>query len=623
MKSSFWIAFALILISAMGLQAADHPSKFYVIYDSSNSMWGALDDDSRKYEAGRKALSAFLDRDFAGREIAFRAYGHREKADCRDTELMVPFSDPASAKGQITQAMESIRPTGKTPITHSLRQALQDFGDGTGDILLVSDGIETCDKDPCDLMRDWKNSNVDIRVHVVGVGLQDFERQAMACIAEISGGQYFDADSEDRFADALQNAGNAITASKPEPKSSDVDGAQGYALRIVATDEQGRAYVVAGRLLQDGTELGEVKSHHRNILEGPGDYTIEVGPVLADGSLFEPVQKSFTVEGAGETTVEVTVTRPAMVSALFLEEGKEHPGSLVSAYQDGNEVFRFRAFDEVLARPGLYEFRAQPNKDNNLKKTEALEAGKQTEIVFELNKTINFFIVYVLPNGEIVRRNSTLMRGGEVVYNVHGQNGGWARPGRYEVQSPDDKLPLTPMEIDVMEEGETIRIPLEAAFLQVSYAPSDDSYLRPADRASIRPVSRKGTDIYARPNTVIPVSPGTYDLIAYKNAGYFDTQRVSLANNETADVVFTPKPLGQVIITYAPSDSYKTDPDRAFVEALDGQELKNGFVRPGNALKLLPGRYRVNGWRAAGDIPPKEFTITAHETVEVKLFPAP
>ena len=96
-----------------------------------------------------------------------------------------------------------------------------------------------------------------------------------------------------------------------------------------------------------------------------------------------------------------------------------------------------------------------------------------------------------------------------------------------------------------------------------------------------------------------------------------------LVTAETKEVTFTPKALGQVVVSYAPSDKYQTEPDRAFVEPLDGQELKKGFVRPGMALKLLPGRYKVNGWRAAGDIPPQEFTVTAHETTEVQLSPRP
>ncbi len=610
-----------ISVSAAGAEvAAQHqPDKFYVIYDSSNSMWGALSDESRKYESGRKALSAFLSQDFEGRQIAFRAYGHREKTDCRDSELIVPFTDSTNAKDKISDAVARIRPTGKTPISFSLQEALKDFGESSGDILLVSDGIETCESDPCDLVRAWQASNVNIRVHVVGVGLSDYQREAMACIADASGGKYFDADSEERFAEALIGAGSAIAAPKPKPE--EVETAQGYELRIVANDESGRSYVVAGTLSQEGSESVEVRSHRRNVLKGPGDYTIQVGPVLADNTTYEPVTKKFRVEEPGATTVEVTVQAPAIVSAQFLEEGAEHPGALVTAFVNDVEAFRFRAFDEALARPGAYEFRTEPNKDNELTQAGTLVAGEHTELLFELTKTINFFIVFRLPNGEIIRRNSTLMRGGETVYQVHGQNGGWARPGTYEVSSPDPMLPLPPTTVDIRNDGGTITLPLDAGFVEVSYAPSDDSYLSTADRAFIEPVDRNGSRSFIRPGDEIALTPGAYDVIPQEAAGYFEPQQITVENGQTHAVLFEPKPLGRVIITYAPSDQYKTDPDRAFVEALDGQDLKKGFVRPGAPLKLLPGRYKVNGWRAAGTIPAQEFTVTPHETVNVVLRP--
>ena len=250
---------ATLTSSVFAEEQEDPPKKLYVIYDSSNSMWGALADESRKYEAGRKALGDLLEGDLSGRSIAFRAYGHREKANCRDTELMVPFTDAFQAKDKISAAAAEIRPTGKTPISHSLQEALKDFGEDTGDILLVSDGIETCDQDPCELMRQWRQSNVNIRVHVVGVGLEDYQRDAMSCIADVSGGQYFDADSEDRFAEALRGATTA--SAQPKQKPSAVEQFRGYALTITATDKEGRSYVVAGKLLKDNSPIDDVRSH--------------------------------------------------------------------------------------------------------------------------------------------------------------------------------------------------------------------------------------------------------------------------------------------------------------------------------------------------------------------------
>ena len=60
---------------------------------------------------------------------------------------------------------------------------------------------------------------------------------------------------------------------------------------IVAADDQDRTYIAKGKVFQGGTEIGEVSSHYRNVLASPGDYEIEVGPVLRDGSIYKPVKQ--------------------------------------------------------------------------------------------------------------------------------------------------------------------------------------------------------------------------------------------------------------------------------------------------------------------------------------------
>ena len=80
-----------------------------------------------------------------------------------------------------------------------------------------------------------------------------------------------------------------------------------------------------------------------------------------------------------------------------------------------------------------------------------------------------------------------------------------------------------------------------------------------------------------------------------------------------------PAPLGELVVTYEPSDSYEAAPDRAFAEPLDGQPLASGFMRPGEPLRLVPGRYLVEARSNAGDIPPVEVFVSEGERAEVTL----
>lgn len=81
--------------------AQEDSAKLLIIYDSSNSMWGKLADQSRKVEAGRAALTKLLQTGIGKREVGFRAYGHRRVKDCRDSELVVRFSEARRATSAI------------------------------------------------------------------------------------------------------------------------------------------------------------------------------------------------------------------------------------------------------------------------------------------------------------------------------------------------------------------------------------------------------------------------------------------------------------------------------------------------------------------------------------------
>ncbi|MBL4759193.1 MAG: hypothetical protein JKY32_16685, partial [Rhizobiales bacterium] len=84
-------AFACFLIAfgASATLAQETRPGIYIIYDVSNSMWGELPDQSRKYEVAREVLANFISGDFPNHDIALRLYGHRSRSSCTDTELAV------------------------------------------------------------------------------------------------------------------------------------------------------------------------------------------------------------------------------------------------------------------------------------------------------------------------------------------------------------------------------------------------------------------------------------------------------------------------------------------------------------------------------------------------------
>ena len=536
------LAFAVTAFAQTEISDSAGRKAIYLIFDGSNSMWGELPDKQRKIEVAKGVLADFDAFDFAGRDLALRVYGHNRAGDCSDTELVVPFADSKKNIDEVRSAVAAVTPRGKTPITRSLKAALEDFGDRKGDILLISDGIETCDIDPCELMEDWKRDGIEIRVHVVGFGLDEVSRDAMTCVAETSGGRYFDAGTAEQFADALKQAGETVASGATVPdEPAPIARAQGYALKIVARDADGqRMRFVEGTAEREGAESIRVSAEHRNAVQ-PGDYELEVGAVTENGEIYDPVSASVSVTAPGETVLEVTVNRPPTVGAVFSEDGETTTGATVHAYQDGEKVFSFRWFDEVFVMPGSYEFRTQPNEDNDLRQIATVEEGSHTQLAFELISTVHIYAEFALTGGEVDKRNFELWQDGKRVYSLHAHNGGLVRPGTYQLRA---RTKLTPAVIDSVEitnePNRTYRFPVDVGYIVVSYD-TEANYERTPDRAFIHSSTDRSVNSFARLNMPLAVLPGEYLVKGWRQAGEFDDVVVSVSTGETVEAVLTPR----------------------------------------------------------------------------------
>ena len=444
---------ALLAILAVGLgyptiTRAQESRALYIIFDGSNSMWGELPDRSRKIGVAKEVFNNLDPTLFANRDVALRLYGHRRAGDCSDIELAVPLQPADQAVTQMAERVNGVTPRGKTPITRSLTAALNDFGGRAGDILLISDGIETCDADPCDLVHSWRENGTRIRVHVVGLGLTDEARGAMQCIAEASGTEYRDAETAKDLSDAIITtaASEPPLPGEPDPRPQ----AQGRDFSLRGLDANGNFVPVKGTLTAADGSVTEVQSNFRFVID-PGTYTLEAGVPTVNGVLYETRSKEIEVLEVGRTSATIEVPRPPQVTTQFISEGEEVRGTGVTAYQNGQEQFFMRPHDEYYILPGTYDFKAQLNEDNNLQITETIVAGEDKVLIFEAVKTVRVRFI-VRPEGQdaIVRVHQELLQNGEVKYWLHHGNGGPIRPGVYTLRNADPHA-LTPYEIPDVE----------------------------------------------------------------------------------------------------------------------------------------------------------------------------
>lgn len=204
-----------LLLAFGGATAAGAAERAIIILDGSGSMWAQIDGEAR-ISIARETLAEVLDNVPDDLELGFMTYGHREKGACDDIELLVePAAGTADA---IREAAKGIAPLGKTPISDAVRLAAEDlkYTEDKATVILITDGIESCEADPCALASELEKSGIDFTTHVVGFGLSDEEGAQVACLAENTGGKYFQASDGDALAKALATTVTEV-AEAPEP----------------------------------------------------------------------------------------------------------------------------------------------------------------------------------------------------------------------------------------------------------------------------------------------------------------------------------------------------------------------------------------------------------------------
>lgn len=176
-------------------------TRVLIIFDASYSMIGQWESDS-KMRIAKKLLGELLDslEQTPNLELALRCYGHQSKVppqDCGDTRLEIPFA-PNNAS-RIKHRIKSIVPKGTTPIARSLQAAANDFPDCRdcrNIILLITDGLEECDGDPCAVSQELRKKGIILKPFVIGIGTTDLT--SLECI-----GTYFNAANEQVFRNVL------------------------------------------------------------------------------------------------------------------------------------------------------------------------------------------------------------------------------------------------------------------------------------------------------------------------------------------------------------------------------------------------------------------------------------
>ena len=217
-----WImAFSVALLMIGGTVWAT--PRAMIIFDASGSMWGQVGGVS-KIVIARQALKDLLRGWDPKIPLGLTVYGHRRKGDCNDIETLVPIG-PLN-RTRMERIVDGIQPKGKTPIARSLREVAEQLkkSEDPATIILISDGKESCDADPCAVARELKASGINFVAHVIGFRVDRATDRQLACIAKATGGEYFSARNAAALNRALKQVVHRVEAkpvtfkAKPKPK---------------------------------------------------------------------------------------------------------------------------------------------------------------------------------------------------------------------------------------------------------------------------------------------------------------------------------------------------------------------------------------------------------------------
>jgi Ca-activated chloride channel family protein len=286
-------------------------------------------------------------------------YGHQtalhppKPQDCNDTKLEVPIGKGTTEL--IKSKIKTVVPKGTTPIAISLEKAAGDFtvcSDCNNVIILITDGVEACDGDPCAVSKALREKDIRIKPFVIGIGIDLSYIDQLSCIGNAYNAH--DTKSFQTLLDAIVNeAMNSTT------------------VQIDLNNLQGNPTQTNVPITFYDSKTGEMRYHFEHTLNKSGlPDTLHVDPIytykMVVHSLPEITKDNIIIEAGKHNTVEVDApmgvldltvrndhTNVTGIKCLVRKDGEtktlnQQPFNLKQKYIDGKYDL------EILSLPRIY-----------------------------------------------------------------------------------------------------------------------------------------------------------------------------------------------------------------------------------------------------------------------------
>lgn len=179
-----------------------------LVLDASGSMT-TTDAPGPRIAAAQRAASTLVDALPANTQLGLVTYGTgtgstdaEKAAGCQDVSTLINLG--MMDRGQAHQRIDSLRPSGYTPISLALQRAAALLpADGKQAVVLVSDGEDTCGTPPCDVAKQLRVKHPGLAISTVGFKTEGSASDQLRCVAAATDGLFVTAANANQLAARL------------------------------------------------------------------------------------------------------------------------------------------------------------------------------------------------------------------------------------------------------------------------------------------------------------------------------------------------------------------------------------------------------------------------------------
>lgn len=498
-------------------------------------------------------VASLVSKTGANVELGLTAYGHRRKSDCKDIEVLVPVGGATSA--EIVKTIKGVNPKGKTPLTAAVQQVAEamDYQQRRTAVVLISDGVETCNADPCAVGAELAMKGTDFTTHVIGFDVKEEDQKGLRCLAKNTGGLFLPAGNTQSLQAALNKT---VTEAKQAPEP--------------IVEDPGTASLQAVDEVQAGSAF-EVQ------WQGPDSRSDYVTVVKADARAGAYMSYAYTKEGS-----PLTITAP----------DKEGVYQLRYMHSHSNKILATRSI-KVKPAAAVLNF------------PQTIAAGSELLVEWSGPSNATDYITVVAKGADNTAYMSyAYTRSGSPAKLVAPD-----QPGEYEVRyiMGQTKHVLNQSPITVSQVSATIKAParvgIGADFSVEWTGPANSTdYLTivPADAADSAYLSYAYTRNGSPAKLSAPGKPGSYQVRYIQGQSKAALSREPIVVEAVSATLDTPKSVtaGQKFQVKWQGPGNKTDYVTVTVKgAPDSAYLSYAYTRQGSPANLMapnePGDYEV------------------------------